>query len=218
MGVSVKVSDTVYENVPGVYLPRTDGDGDAYFADTAWMAADGNIEIPGLKKLWFHIKKTDAIASNITGLSLPDCTEIGVEVYGGFTSLSMPKLEKISSASGSIKKSNCTKLYFPALKQASGNQSLGYHDKATKIVLPVFEEMGNTTFINCSNLTALVFGGNLMVSFKNNCLSGCTKMLDGESGFIYVKRDLLASYQADEGWSGYGVSFRAIEDYPEVLE
>jgi hypothetical protein len=38
------------------------------------------------------------------------------------------------------------------------------------------------------------------------------------TGFIYVPQDLIEAYKIDENWSQYANYFRAIEDYPEVLE
>ena len=213
MGVSVKVSDTVYENVSGVYLPLTDGTGNHFFADTTWMDGQGVLEIAGLERQWFPIKKEDI--GGATGLSFPDCTVSAQEIYGAFSTLNFPKLKQIIK--GGIKSSACTELRFPELKTCSVMYGLGYHANATKIVLPKINTIGNSCFWNDSALETLVFGGDTKVAFVARCVDGCTKLLDG-SGFIYVKSALLAQYQADESWAASGVSFRAIEDYPDVME
>ena len=36
------------------------------------------------------------------------------------------------------------------------------------------------------------------------------------TGYIYVPKALVESYQAHEKWSTYSNQFRAIEDYPEI--
>ena len=36
------------------------------------------------------------------------------------------------------------------------------------------------------------------------------------TGYIYVPKALVESYQAHEKWSTYADQFRAIEDYPDI--
>ena len=36
------------------------------------------------------------------------------------------------------------------------------------------------------------------------------------TGYIYVPKALIESYQAHEKWSAYASQFRAIEDYPDI--
>ena len=38
------------------------------------------------------------------------------------------------------------------------------------------------------------------------------------TGYIYVPKALIESYQAHEKWSAYASQFRAIEDYPEICD
>ncbi len=69
-----------------------------------------------------------------------------------------------------------------------------------------------------ANLDTLVLSDTTGVcSVSGITFTGCTKLLNGE-GFVYVPESLLAAYQADETWASLGVSFRTIEDYPEVID
>ena len=82
-----------------------------------------------------------------------------------------------------------------------------------------FKPKANTTptissgvFKSCSALNALVLRG--MFSLTSTDAFSSTPIESG-TGYIYVPRDLIATYEAATNWSTYAGQFRALEDYTD---
>lgn len=69
-------------------------------------------------------------------------------------------------------------------------------------------------FQNCSALVALVLRWTRVASLGGTSVFSGTPIASG-TGYIYVPRDLVATYQAATNWSTYSTQFRALEDYTD---
>lgn len=99
--------------------------------------------------------------------------------------------------------------------------------------LTFYNPVGGGIFDFCTSLTALVLDVDFVytleytyydeetgewITNKNESLAGCfagSPIEDG-TGYIYVRSAVKALYEADDQWGQF--NFRAIEDYPEILE
>ena len=87
----------------------------------------------------------------------------------------------------------------------------------TSIKMPfALQTIEKSAFGECYPLTSLILPRTTsVVTLKNSNALYSTKIESG-SGYIYVPRALLSSYQSATNWSTYSSRFRAIEDYPEI--
>ena len=68
------------------------------------------------------------------------------------------------------------------------------------------------TFNSCSALVALVMRATAVATLgATGAFTGTP--IEAGTGYIYVPRDLIASYESATNWSTYAGQFRAIEDY-----
>lgn len=90
-----------------------------------------------------------------------------------------------------------------------------------KIDLPVCTHIGVGTsyaccaFRSCSSLSVAILRSTTMCELDDTSVFSDTPISKG-TGYIYVPKALIESYQAHEKWSVYANQFRAIEDYPEI--
>lgn len=72
-------------------------------------------------------------------------------------------------------------------------------------------------FQNCSKLTELILLRDIAANLIDVNALANTPIADG-TGYIYVPKVLLEDYKTATNWVTFADQFRAIEDYPEVLE
>lgn len=137
--------------------------------------------------------------SNLNSVNLPSLKEMGAEVFGTCTQL--------------------TEIYLPELTTISG---WGYvFNVCTNLQRAVFPKLtsqfGSGDFNACSKLTTLVLGANTVVPLTNANTFTNSAIAKG-TGYIYVPRAQLEAYKAATNWSTLASQFRAIEDYPGIME
>jgi hypothetical protein len=159
--------------------------------------------------------------TNLRRIDLPLVTKIGASAFAGceyLQDLNLPSVTEVESNAFNACNS-LTKVYFPNLEKitgwgyvfsASNKLARAYFPKLTSIVAPV-------GFANDALLTVFVLGASSVCTLSNSDIFSNTPIAKG-TGHIYVKKSLLSSYQSASNWSVYSSQFRAIEDYPEVLE
>jgi hypothetical protein len=87
-----------------------------------------------------------------------------------------------------------------------GCENLAYVD------LPCATELSAGSFENCRSLKAFILRGSTLCAIKNSTLfygSG----IKNKTGYVYVPRDLVYSYESAFGWKNHVSQIRAIEDY-----
>ena len=67
-------------------------------------------------------------------------------------------------------------------------------------------------FQDCASLVSLVLRGDSASTLNSTDAFTRTPIASG-TGYIYVPRALLATYQAATNWSTFAAQFRALEDY-----
>lgn len=83
--------------------------------------------------------------------------------------------------------------------------------------------IGVEAFTGCSKLTSFIIYQSDKVAtplISTNDMSSVfkdTPIAKGE-GYIYVPSSMLSQYQTSDIWAAYASQFRAIEDYPEILD
>lgn len=139
----------------------------------------------------------------------------------GLTEFSMPKLTKLPN----YMCYNCTALteaYFPAAHGGNMfNASVGQAAFMSCTALATAEIGGNPTgggtiagdaFNSCSALSALILRDTTAWTLSNTSALTSTPISAG-TGYIYVPRSLVSTYQSATNWTTYSAQFRALEDY-----
>lgn len=137
--------------------------------------------------------------SNLKSVNLPSLKEMGAEVFGCC--------------------SQVTEIYLPELTTISGwGYVFNVCFQLQKIILPkLTSQFGSGDFNACGKLTTLVLGANTVVPLTNANAFANTAIKNG-TGYIYVPRAQLEAYKAATNWSTLASQFRAIEDYPGIME
>jgi len=109
---------------------------------------------------------------------------------------------------------NVTKVTANKLKRVSYSWGCFLKGSAiTKADFPVLEEVPYDGFCGCAQLQALILRNTTLVTLGGDYLSN-TPIAFG-TGYIYVPRDLISSYESATNWSRHAGQFRAIEDYTD---
>lgn len=101
------------------------------------------------------------------------------------------------------------KIIYTSCFQYSGIEKFDYY-------CPNIEQIQANAFNACANLIALTLRGSTLVNLVNVSAFNNTPIKSG-TGYVYVPRDLIASYQTATNWSTLYASntnmFRTLEDY-----
>lgn len=134
--------------------------------------------------------------NSLVKIDLPVCTSIGTYAFRDNKILAQVSLNSLKTL----------------------NQSALYNcDSLKKISLPSVTQINASAFNGSANFETIILGSSSVVTLANtNAFSG-TKIASG-SGYIYVPSILVESYKTASNWATYAEQFRAIEDYPEIIE
>lgn len=128
------------------------------------------------------------------------------------------KLNVVSMGNFAFRSSRLERIYLPNLRQPSsycfdGSTNLTLIDLRSLITL------GDHHLNACSSLTTIVLNSSVLTTLSNlNALTSTKYATTGSGGaYVYVPRDLIASYQAATNWAtlyaAHADMFRALEDY-----
>lgn len=154
------------------------------------------------------------IGTNVTGIRT-DC-------FTGCTALETVSFPVLKVMDGYFR--NCTALKNVDLPQVKDIRKQYAFEKCTaleRIDLPLCTHIGVGknyscyAFHYCSSLTTAILRSETMCDLDDTSVFADTPISKG-TGYIYVPKALIESYQAHEKWSTYANQFRAIEDYPEI--
>lgn len=182
-------------------------------------------------------------ASKLEVLDMPKCERLYMNNFNRNTSeptfrhlraLNTPKLKRLQ---GYLRGVLLTELNLPELEVLG---KMMYSTALTHVVLPKYNSaIESNAFINDSALTTVELGNSELAgnsvslpsgSFRNTGLTSLvlryssavtlssrdaflSSPIASGTGYIYVPRDLVATYQAATNWATYSAQFRALEDY-----
>ena len=154
----------------------------------------------------------------ITSISAPNATELQQYAFGYCTSATSVNLpEVVTVANGSLR--NLHSLESIVLPKATTIAGYGmyYMLAATKIDLPVCTSLDAQSLGYCRKLEHLILRSPTICTLKNTtCFVSTPFASGGTGGFVYVPASLVSSYQTATNWSALAVTFRAIENYPDI--
>lgn len=157
---------------------------------------------------------------NLTVVDLPNTVGMGESVFDKCNNLKTVNLPALKTmAAGCFGSTLSLKtLYLPELTTITGWGYVFNGSNVEKVIFPkLVSQLAAGDFNNCKYLVALVLGANSVCTLTNaNAFNG-TPIKSG-TGYIYVPAAQLAAYKAATNWSTYASQFRAIEDYPGIME
>ena len=238
----VTINSNSFQNCPltEISLPKVKTIGDNAFLSCPKI---GDVDLPAVT--W--IGKSAFSKSGITSINAPSYTEwLGETAFSGCKSLREINLPNLTKAYGSGFEGctsleevtlpslqnfdryglfrNCTNLkkaYFPSLQgQGSSSDSIFMNCTNLRLVeLNIIKNIRLNNFNNCQNLIAIILRRTEVVTLNNISAFDQTKYAsDGEgNAYIYVPRDLIASYQIATNWTtlyeAHSDVFRPLQDY-----
>ena len=132
--------------------------------------------------------------SALTSFSAPVLTRAETEAFRDCTSLTDVRFPSYTDAVTSGLFNTCTALEVADMYKAS--------------------QVANLAFKACAALKALVLRNTTLVSLQQTyAFTGSG--VEAGTGYIYVPRDLIATYQAATNWVTFATQFRALEDYTD---
>lgn len=215
-----------------------------YSADSGGLVDAGNsilqtLDLPLCTKLYTgHAtgSETTNIFTSLTTLIAPELKSFyGILRGSAVTSLNLPKMTVSGKANAFYGCTRLTSVNMPVLATCRASMFQGC-SALTQIILPrmvigysyVFADctsldlvdlggkggtIGTGTFRNCP-LTALVLRSSTVPTLSNtNAFQGSN--IEAGTGYIYVPRDLISSYESASNWSTFAGQFRALEDYTD---
>lgn len=160
-------------------------------------------------------------AKSITSVNLPEATKIGTSCFRGCTNLASFNAPKMTSL-GTYAFYGCSKLTYINFQNISQAPSTCFY-QCTSLAKADFgancKTLAGSSLAYCSKLNTLILRYTKgVVSIATNTFSGFTF-----KGYVYVPKTLadgsdgIEAYKAYTNWSSLSsVTFRAIEDYPEI--
>ena len=156
------------------------------------------------------------IEGTLTGFSDRSLKTIGSRGLAGLSmvSLDLPNLEH--SNSEALIDNSLPTLVLPMLDDA-GTGLASKMPNLQMVCLPVCQLLYGGAFQNCASLTTVILGNHRGTTFNGANIFAGTPVEAG-SGYIYVRKSLVDTFKNATNASVYAAQFRAIEDYPEIME
>lgn len=154
----------------------------------------------------------------VTSISAPNATALEQHAFGyctAATSINLP--EVITIANGALR--NCHALTSIVLPKATTITAYGmaYLINAITVDLPACTSLDTYALGYAYKLQHLILRSTTVCTLKNvNCFANSPMQAGKEGGYVYVPNALISEYQTATNWSGLAVTFRAIEDYPDI--
>lgn len=158
--------------------------------------------------------------NNLVTVDLPNSAGVGESAFASCRKLATLNLESAKTlASSAFSKTDALKTaIFPSVETITGWGYLFNGSGAETIIFPkLTSKIGPGDFNGCKYLIALVLGADAVVPLGNANAFDNTPIKAG-TGYIYVRKSQIDGYKAATNWSAFSAQFRAIEDYPGIME
>lgn len=177
------------------------------------------LDIPECKYLRMN-RDNNSTSSNrftrLTTINAPKLEKFFGCMYGsGITSIDFPLLNEMGSSSMFTA---CTSLTSVKLKNYASSYGSNTFNGCSSLVIA---DLGKPTRImtnalkNCTSLIALVIRKTDAVTALSSSSEFSGEPIANGTGYIYVPRAMVSTYQAATNWSTYSAQFRALEDYTD---
>ena len=155
-------------------------------------------------------------------VDLPLVTFVRAGTFNECGNLSIVNLPSVTKLDASCFEScqSLKKLYLPSLQTIEGwGWTFNNCQYLERVYFPVITgTITSASFSGNVRLKTLILGSDTVVSLQSTGVFDNTPIKSG-TGYIYVKKSLVDSYyKTATNWSTFASQFRAIEDYPSVLE
>lgn len=162
--------------------------------------------------------------THLEQIYLPDCDSLAFATIlsdggalGSLKKFIAPKLTTMSTSGKQFKSSpNLEEVIMPRYGAGIPATILGsmFRDCSALITADVGAawQIGNNAFSGCAALTALVLRASSKVLLLDTNVFTNTPIASG-TGYVYVPRALISTYESATNWSTYAGQYRAIEDY-----
>lgn len=152
------------------------------------------VKLPtSINKLYQDVFKGCSALTTITGLD--NLSEAQYEAFSGCSALTALKLPALTTVGGSV---------------CYGCSAMTLCDLGNSALSGI--TIGDQMWRRCSALASVVLRYNTACALPGTNVFDRTLIASG-TGYIYVPRDLIATYEAATNWTTYAGQFRAIEDY-----
>lgn len=158
--------------------------------------------------------------NNLVTVDLPNSAGVGETAFANCKKLAAINLDSAKTlASSAFSTTLALKTaYFPNVETITGWGYLFNGSNVEKVIfLKLTSKFGASDFNNCRYLTALVLGADVVVPLSNANAFDNTPIKAG-TGYIYVRKSQIEGYKVATNWSAFSTQFRAIEDYPGIME
>jgi hypothetical protein len=232
--ISLGDSDGQNNNITGLHFPNL----------VRWCHSNINYAAKSGGLIDMTSVSSSARSASIQTLDIPECTNLYMGdprnmannyYFGNLKTLNAPKLTLFS---GCLRGCGLTALNLPSLTKLSVQAFLRDATSLTELRMPklFWFSFGNYYFYNCTalriadlgeaasissafmgtatSLEALVLRRNGVCSLNAASEFSNSPIASG-TGYIYVPRDQVVTYEAATNWSTYAGQFRALEDYTD---
>lgn len=158
--------------------------------------------ITGASKDFFDKEATSLITSSFQGnliissVAFPNVVTVGDNLFRGSSSL--------------------VKIHMPALQNTE--ISFAYSCKNLDVVyIPSVTEIGNYAFAQSSKISAIILGGEQVVSLSNINALNSSGIAFG-TGYVYVPDDLVEQYKVATNWSTYAAQIKGRSELPAKVQ
>lgn len=232
--ISLGDSDGMNNNITGLHFPNL----------VSWCHGNTNNAIKSGGLIDMTNASSSARSARIQTLDIPECTHLYMGdprnmannyYFGKLKTLNAPKLTLFS---GCLRGCGLTALNLPSLTDLNVQAFLRDATSLTELRMPKLSitSMGNYYLYNCTALRIADLGRTytinsafmgtatsleaLVLRYNGTCsLNAASEFSNSPiasgTGYIYVPRDRVATYQAATNWSTYAAQFRALEDYTD---
>lgn len=219
--ITVECGTSIRLPTAGKYCDRdivvtAKGGGDTvadFLAKTVKEVIDTEGVVTSLQQYMFY--EDDAIET----VRLPAATSIGGYNFRQCTNLATIDLPKVTGSTGTYFATSCGKLRHVNIPKATalGQYSMRYCSELEYLDLPMVTSIANYSMAACSKLSTLILRSAAgVVTNSGSTTLTSTKIANG-TGYIYVPAALIEEYKVATNWTKFASQFRAIEDYPEIV-
>ena len=151
--------------------------------------------------------------SSLTTANFPAATSVGTYAFQNCSKLTTANFP-VATSVGTYAFHGCSKLTTVNFPVATSIDNYAFRDctSLTTVDLSAAASVGIYAFTGCSSLTTLILRSKTIAKLSNTSALNNTPIVNG-TGYIYIPRGLVDTYESNSTWRTYSAQFRALEDY-----